>query len=437
MQNDIKILETDSRFSKVLYFLMVSPVIFLLVNRYPYMLVGAVLISIIIGLLFFFKRKAITTFHLELTGILLIIYTYLILSYLFAGQRFVDIFSYDFLRNDGNFFFCYILFFVFAIPHNNFRKLADYYFKIFFIVFTIFAIFGIIEYFFEVKFLMVQSSGHAGRFFLALNNAHNATGSVYAIVCVFLLVFLLKENKNILRLLYIVSLVISLLALFLTKSRASYIGFIAAAVIILWLHFKSVKKFFISIAVLIAAAIPLVFLTDIYKRIFQILDLRSGTTVVRFFIWEKAWHLFSQSPLFGIGYGRFNDIFNIDTGVYDLNRLKGFWGIIALYLKDKFVFSDAHAHNAYLHFLAETGIIGLFLIMLFWILCVIKIIQAYRDNSDSFSSKVLLSAIGGIFALLILSFFENYISATTIMIPLSMISSIALGLHWENLNFRI
>ena len=179
-------------------------------------------------------------------------------------------------------------------------------------------------------------------------------------------------------------------------------------------------------------AIPLVFLTDIYKRIFQILDLRSGTTVVRFFIWEKAWHLFSQSPLVGIGYGRFNDIFNIDTGLYDLNRLKGFWGIIALFFKDKFVFSDAHAHNAYLHFLAETGIIGLFLIMLFWILCVIKIMRAYRDNSDGFSSKVLLSAIGGIFALLILSFFENYISATTIMIPLSMISSIALGLHWEN-----
>jgi len=42
-----------------------------------------------------------------------------------------------------------------------------------------------------------------------------------------------------------------------------------------------------------------------------------------------------------------------------------------------------------------------------------------------------LSSAGSIITLLTLSLSENYLSATTIMIPLSMLTSLAIGLSWQ------
>lgn len=421
-------------FKEIFYILLVAPVLFLLVNKLPYLLVGSVLISILIGVIFFIKKRSVTSFHSELLAILGIIYVYLILSYFVSGQPLSNFLSYQFLKFDGNFFFCYILFFIFSISFSNYKKLADYYFKLIFSVFTIFSLIGIAEYFLSSGFLLVHTEAYVGKLYFAFNFAHNATGSVYAVVCVFLFVFLLKEKITKLKVLYSVILLINLLALLLTKSRAGYIGFFGAAIIIIWLHFKSIKKFLITIGVLIAGAVPILYFTGIYKRVIEILNFQGGTTVVRFYIWEKAWYLFSQSPIFGIGFGRFNDVFNIDRGVFDIGRLRGYPGIVSFYMKDSFYFDSAHAHNAYLQFLAETGVIGLGLILLFWILCIVKILKAYNSTKENFTSKVLLSSLASTFVLLILSFFENYLSVTTVMVPVSILVSISIGLYWENYN---
>lgn len=414
--------------------LLVAPVLFLLVNKLPYLLVGSVLISILIGFIFFIKKRSVTSFHSELLAILGIIYVYLILSYFVSGQPLSNLLSYQFLKFDGNFFFCYFLFFIFSISFSNFRKLADYYFKFVFSVFTIFSLIGIAEYILSDGFLFVHTEPLAGKIYFALNFAHNATGSVYAVVCVFLLVFFLKEKITKLRILFLILLLINLLALLITRSRAGYIGFFGAAIIIIWLHFKSIKKFLITMGVIIAGAVPILYFTGIYKRILQILNFQGGTTVVRLYIWEKAWYLFSQSPIFGIGFGRFNDVFNIDRGTFDIGRLRVYPQIVSFYMKQSFYFDSAHAHNAYLQFLAETGVIGLGLLLIFWTLCIVKILKAYNSTKDNFTSKVLLSSLASIFVLLILSFFENYLSVTTVMIPISILVPISIGLYWESYN---
>jgi len=422
---------------EIFYILLVAPVLFLLVNQWPYLLVGSVLLSILIGFIFFIKKRSVTSFHSELLAILGVIYVYLILSYFVSGQPLSNFLSYQFLKFDGNFFFCYILFFIFSISFSNFRKLADYYFKFIFSIFTIFSLIGIAEYFLSNGFLMVHNEPYVGKIYFALNYAHNATGSVYAVVCVFLLVFFLKEKITKLKILFLILLLINLFALLITRSRASYLGFFGAAIIIIWLHFKSIKKFLITIGVLIAGAVPILFLTGIYKRVIEILNFEGGTTVVRFYYWEKAWYLFSQSPIFGIGFGRFNDVFNVDRGVFDIGRLRGYPGIVAFYMKQSFYFDSAHAHNSYLQFLAETGIIGLSLILIFWTLCILKILKAYNSTKENFNNKVLLSSLASIFVLLILSFFENYLSVTTVMIPISILVPISIGLYWESYNKAI
>jgi O-antigen ligase len=419
---------------EIFYILLVAPVLFLLVNQWPYLLVGSVLISILIGFIFFIKKRAVTSFHAELLAVLAVIFVYLFLSYFVSGQPISNLFSYQFLKFDGNFFFCYILFFIFSIPFFNYRKLADYYFKFIFSVFSIFSLAGIAEYFLSSGFLLVHQDPGVGKLYFALNFAHNATGSVYAVVCIFLFVFFLKEKLIKLKILFLLLLIINLLALLITKSRASYVGFFGAVIIVIWLHFKSIKKFLIAMGVLIVVTVPILFFTGVYKRVFQILNFQEDTSVLRFYIWEKAWYLFSQSPLFGIGYARFNDVFSIDRGVFDIGRLRGYTGIAAFYMKQDFYSNSAHAHNAYLQFLAETGVIGLGLILLFWILCIVKILKAYNSTKDYFTGKVLLSSLAGIFVLLILSFFENFLSVTTIMVSISMLVPISIGLYWENYN---
>ena len=417
--------------NEILYILLVFPVLFLLVNKFPYLLIFSVSISVLIGVLLFLSKRSITSFHTEILGILLIIYIYIIISYFFSGQKLVNFFSYPFIRNDGNFFFCYILFFIFAIPFLDYKRLARLYFIFIFSVFTAFSFLGIIEYFLGKWSLMVWTDPYAGKIFHALNFAHNATGSVYAIVCIFALVFFLKEKINKLKLLYLFILFINLIALFITKSRGSYLGFILGAIFILWLHYRSIKKFFKAFGIMVLISLPLIFVTGIYKRILQIFDLKGAPTVIRLELWDRAWYLFSQSPIFGIGFGRFNDIFSIDRNIFNIERLKGYPGIVTYYANQSFYFDSSHIHNSYLQFLTETGIIGIGLLILFWILCLVKIIKSYLDLKDKFTKKVYLSSAGSIITLLALSLSENYLSATTIMIPLSILTSLAIGLSWQ------
>jgi len=241
----------------------------------------------------------------------------------------------------------------------------------------------------------------------------------------------LQGKINKLKVLYFFILFTNLVALFITKSRGSYLGFILGAIFVLWLHYKSVKKFFKALGIMVLISLPLIFITGIYKRIFQIFDLKGAPTVIRFELWDRAWYLFSQSPLFGIGFGRFNDIFSIDRHVFNIERLKGYPGIFTYYADQSFYFDSAHIHNSYLQFLTETGIIGLGLLMLFWTLCLVKILKAYLDLENEFTKKVYLSSAGSIINLLALSLSENYLSATTIMIPLSILTSLAIGLSWQ------
>ncbi len=143
--------------------------------------------------------------------------------------------------------------------------------------------------------------------------------------------------------------------------------------------------------------------------------------------------MFTKSPIFGVGFGRFNDIRYISRSdtIPNPDLFIGYPNIAALYMEPFYRLDFGHAHNGYFQFMAETGIIGLGLILFFWILCYKKILKGYNLTKDNFSKKVFLSSLGGIASLFALSLTENYFSATTVMICLSMTVSLAIGLSWR------
>jgi len=410
---------------KIFYFVLASPALFLLVNKYPYFLVLSIIIVVFLGLIFFLYSRKITSYHYPVLLVLTLIYIYIIISYFFSGQYLSNFFSYNFLRTDGNFFFCYILFFALAIPFFDYKKVANYYFKFIFFVFSVFSLIGIIEFLTGYTAYMIQDSTDRGKMFMGLNIAHNATGSIYALVSIFALIFFLEEKAKKIKILYSIVFLLCVTGLFLSKSTGSYIAFFVAAIFVLWMHFKSVKKFFLTLSVLIIISIPVLWVTHAFERFIQIFQTK-GTAAVRLELWEKAWNLFSKSPVFGVGFGRFNDI----VSVFHEN-LAGREGILSVFLHPRFYYGSDHAHNSYLQFLAETGIIGLGLLLFFWCLCFQIIFKALKLAKDDYSKKAFLAGLANIVVLFILSLTENYFSATTVMVASSMIVSLCIGLAWQ------
>ncbi|RIK40091.1 MAG: hypothetical protein DCC58_14410 [Chloroflexi bacterium] len=57
--------------------------------------------------------------------------------------------------------------------------------------------------------------------------------------------------------------------------------------------------------------------------------------------WQAGWRMFKDHPILGVGPGNFNTLYP------------------SYYVREEFRFSQGHAHNYYIHLLAETGILGL------------------------------------------------------------------------------
>ncbi|MCL6088300.1 MAG: O-antigen ligase family protein [Actinobacteria bacterium] len=418
--------QSELLFKTISHLLLPLPALFLLTNNYPYLLILSVILIVSLSFLSFLLNWKITKFHSIILYVLLIIFCYFIVSFFITGQSLDTFLSFSFLKYDGNFFFCYVLFFALAVPFFDYKIVSRIYFKYLFGIFVVFGLFGILEYLTNFTRIMIATDPGAGRMFVALNFAHNATGSVYTVVSLFATIFLLTEKKKKLKFLYLGILLVLVTSLFLTKSRGSYIGYIAGTFFVIVLHYRNFKKILTRCLILAGALIALVFATGTYKRFIEIFST-TDTAVIRSRLWAHAWQLFVSSPIFGIGFGRFNDI-ELSSS-YKLNGIRGF---ISVFTGSNIRLDAAHAHNSYFQFLSETGVVGIGLLFLFWGLCFGILIRAFISSKTSyFGKKVYLCGITGIIALFVLAFTENYLSATTIMVCMSMVVSLGIGLFWQ------
>lgn len=87
------------------------------------------------------------------------------------------------------------------------------------------------------------------------------------------------------------------------------------------------------------------------------LETGDVTTLVRMMLWVYAGKRFVDSPIVGMGWGRFNDrqLTLIDTP------------LLGIAFDGRRVFNTASAHNSYFHILAESGLLGMGLYLALWI----------------------------------------------------------------------
>lgn len=196
-----------------------------------------------------------------------------------------------------------------------------------------------------------------------------------------------EQNKKI-KLLYFLIFCISLITLYYTKTRAAFLGIFVATIFFVYNIFgaKNRFKYLLSLSMIF---LIFVFLT---KNIW----LRQQAHLL---IWRDTLRMWSARAFLGVGLGKFHTEFvNFAS-----KELRNIWP------EKNFIINDAH--NEYVQFLAENGILGfsLLILLIFWFFKLsLKYIKnlPLNDIESSRTKIILISLLSGCVALLVQNFFS-------------------------------
>ncbi|MBM7560132.1 O-antigen ligase family protein [Marinitoga litoralis] len=391
---------------------------FNLIPAYPIFIVFGILFLI---LYIFFPDKI----YISRTNKLLYIigYFYLI-SAIITGIPFSKFFSYENFRHDGNFYITYMPLFI-PILTTNFKSKINYYN----LIIKVYKIISLITLGLTFSFLAKKPIGISdGDIYHYLFKAHNAAGGYYLMLSVFGLIYLI-HNKSLFNLFYFLS---NLAALYFSKSRGSQLAFIwVIGLIVINYSFKSGKLKKIYYIITIIGAITII-LTAYYlstehgiynlsTQNTEIMDLNDPNRTANisdrlFILWPRAINDFLKSPILGIGFTRYNDFPYMFEGIRGL-----------LYFNtSRVIFSDAHAHNSYLHVLAETGIIG----FIFFIFLIKEMFFISKKIPDKFFSNYVYYSI---FAILIAGLTEHRVYTPAQVMPFTILVEVIIYMYYNKI----
>ncbi|MGA1863106.1 O-antigen ligase family protein [Deferribacter thermophilus] len=215
-------------------------------------------------------------------------------------------------------------------------------------------------------------------------NSHNQ----YAILIVFPLTYLLEkmfDKRDLFKLLANIVLSIFLFYIFLkTGARTTFLS--AVLVYSFYFIIKAIKyNYRYSILFLFILLISGYFIVhnQSFKNRFVVTVLNFKTDssfVTRFPIWHSAFECFKDKPLIGYGFNNFRKCYE--------NKLPQY---LKKHYKAPHVNTTNNAHNFFLHFLAETGIIGTILISM---IIFIAIYHGIKVNLHFLSIALLISISG-------------------------------------------
>jgi len=258
--------------------------------------------------------------------------------------------------------------------------------------------------------------------FLVLNNAWAGKlqlAWVFNLFAPLLLAQTMGESRRGVALLYGVTWTIAGVATYLLFSRMGTIVF-AVSTIGVWI-FNPGQWRRVLLILIVGAVIggALVARSDRMTRyiISTILEPdRNPGVGLRLGVWHDALRLFRSRPITGTGLGTYDEVtYRLEGNTAE----PGFRG------------NGWHAHNVYLHILAETGVVGLLAWCYFWFAIIARLLGAWK-RSDSQYRLYAAGALWAVLAFLILSISEVLIGARvhgSFRMNLTIGLVVVLGLH--------
>lgn len=276
--------------------------------------------------------------------------------------------------------------------------------------------------------------------FFGLLTSHTGAGTFFMVLSVTLLIMGLESGNR--RVVLMGSLAV--LPIFATGSRQSLLSLTA---VLIWYLAKKPKGrsallIFLIIAVTVLSAHSLIVLSnsnaspviefahraDTLFQLFRSSTWSPGDPMPwkpgqnniesRMLFWKYAFVRWMESPIFGIGFGRYNDI-GIQT--------YGIPGLIALAQRGERVLVEASAHNSVLHVASETGLVGIALLTALW-LAIIRRLRRVESSADNKTLRGFSIACQGlVIAIMAGSLFGHSLAAPSIGLPALMVIGLCLG----------
>lgn len=206
----------------------------------------------------------------------------------------------------------------------------------------------------------------------------------YLLLVIPLSIGYLFTRKNILSVLYYLAVTgATLLCMVFTYSRGCWVGLILAALI--FILFFDKRLLWLG---LIAAVVGFMVMPDsIVDRFLSIGNLTDTSTNYRVYIWLGTMNLLRDFWLSGIGQGI--DAYNLLYPAYSYNAI-----------------SAPHAHNLYLVVLTETGLAGIFLLLMVLLVFVRKSTRTIAKALDKRTKLIAISLLAGVAGFLLQGMFD-------------------------------
>ncbi len=170
----------------------------------------------------------------------------------------------------------------------------------------------------------------------------NDFGTYLFVVGTIFISFLISRGARLReRVMVFIPLVLSMVSLFLTKSRGAWISFAAAFLVLGAIKARKVLAVFIAVLLVLFLVLPY----TAQERIFALADFKSGTAWERVMLWKGTINMIIEHPILGFG---------VNTYSRNFPRYK------------PPEYPDVrYTHNSYLHMASEVGLVGALLFLIF------------------------------------------------------------------------
>jgi O-antigen ligase len=339
-----------------------------------------------------------------------------------------SLFNYDFYRRDGNFFITMtpLLFLASTVFYADVERILKWFIYVStFINLCVFTAWVATGGLAVLRNFATEES--YTEIYYMLFVAHNAAGGFLAVLCTFSLALFINRRS----MLTAGVVVLNVATLIASNSRGSMLG-VAIAVILVFFTGRLKEKFYWLMVPALAANFLMalyvynksdihllttqrVVVTEVIGRLTPgIADSVDSNTSNRLeVLWPLAIHSFFQSPIFGIGFGAYDD---------QPWKFIGWPGVFAFNDSPKIFHSDSHAHNTYFNVLAETGAVGL--ILLLWFLN--RLFNFICGLSPGLVRNALLLSF---WACVMASFTEHRLFTPSQMMPFVIIVGMTIAHH--------
>lgn len=221
----------------------------------------------------------------------------------------------------------------------------------------------------------------------------NDFGGYLVVMGIFFLAVLMSKGRRLWeRAAVSAAFLISMVSLFLTRSRGSWLAFVIALLVLGWI--KS-KKLFAVIVVLLMIGFMMLPLT-VKQGIYELGDLSEGTSWERLMLWKGAVNMIKVHPVLGFG-----------VNTYSRN--------FPAYKPPEYP-DVRYAHNSYLQMASEIGVVGLvlfliFLASVFWIS-----IRRMKEMEDPERKNFVLGLSAGLIGFAANSAVDTHLYSVTLSV---------------------